>query len=80
MIRVLFSLLFIAHLKSQSGDSEVKLLSVDVRGHSMTSKKTIVSTAGLIEGNNIKVTDFPRAVKRLWQLGLFQDVQILYDQ
>ena len=80
MIRVIFSLLLITHLKSQSGDSEVKLLSVDVRGNSITSKQTIASTSGLVEGDNIRVTDFPRAVKRLWQLGLFQDVQILYDQ
>ena len=80
MIRVIFSLLLITHLKSQSGDSEVKLLNVDVRGNSITSKQTIASTSGLVEGDNIRVTDFPRAVKRLWQLGLFQDVQILYDQ
>ena len=80
MIRVIFSLLLITHLKSQSGDSEVKLLSIDVRGNSITSKQTIASTSGLVEGDNIRVTDFPRAVKRLWQLGLFQDVQILYDQ
>ena len=69
-----------AHLKSQSGDSEVKVLSIDVRGNSITSKQTIVSTSGLSEGDNVRITDFPRAVKRLWQLGLFQDVQILYDQ
>ena len=79
MIRVIFSLLLITHLKSQSGDSEVKLL-VLMRGNSITSKQTIASTSGLVEGDNIRVTDFPRAVKRLWQLGLFQDVQILYDQ
>ena len=41
MIRVLFSLLLMAHLKSQSGDSEVKVLSIDVRGNSITSKQTI---------------------------------------
>ena len=55
-----------AHLKSQSGDSEVKVLSIDVRGNSITSKQTIVSTSGLSEGDNVRITDFPRAVKRLW--------------
>ena len=27
----------------------------------------------------VNPTDFPRAIKRLWQLGLFQDIQLQYE-
>jgi outer membrane protein insertion porin family len=37
-------------------------------------------TAGLQEGENIAPGDFSRAVKRLWQLGLFNDIQIRMDE
>ena len=41
---------------------------------------TIIFTSGLKEGQAVSPTDFPRAIKRLWQLGLFQDIQIQYDK
>ena len=37
-------------------------------------------TSGLREGTMVNPTDFPRAIKRLWQLGLFQDIQLKYDK
>ena len=74
----IFFLITISFAQSQSGD--IKIADVKVKGNQITSEKTIVFTAGLKEGENIKPTDFPRAVKRLWQLGLFQDVQIVYDE
>ena len=74
----IFFLITISFAQSQSDD--IKIADVKVKGNQITSEKTIVFTAGLKEGGNIKPTDFPRAVKRLWQLGLFQDVQIVYDE
>jgi len=74
----IFFLITISFAQSQLGD--IKIADVKVKGNQITSEKTIVFTAGLKEGEYIKPTDFPRAVKRLWQLGLFQDVQIVYDE
>ena len=74
----IFFLIAISFAQSQLGD--IKIADVKVKGNQITSEKTIVFTAGLREGEYIKPTDFPRAVKRLWQLGLFQDVQIVYDE
>ncbi len=74
----IFFLITISFAQSQLGD--IKIADVKVKGNQITSEKTIVFTAGLREGEYIKPTDFPRAVKRLWQLGLFQDVQIVYDE
>ena len=69
---LLFSLSF-------SQNEEIKIAKVEVEGNEVTSKKTIIFTAGLREGQTITTADFPRAIKRLWQLNLFQDVQIHFN-
>ena len=63
-----------------SQNEEIKIAKVEVEGNEVTSKKTIIFTAGLREGQTITTADFPRAIKRLWQLNLFQDVQIHFNE
>ena len=65
---------------SQGMNDDIKLAQVRVSGNGITSENTIVFTAGLREGQTITPADFPRAIKKLWQLGLFQDIQIQYDE
>jgi len=64
---------------AQGIPSDITLVSVNVEGNSVTSENTILFTAGLREGQTISQAEFPRAIKRLWQLGLFQDIQLRYD-
>ena len=59
---------------------EEKLLGVDIYGIKLASETMIRYTAGLRQNEVINVADFSRAVKRLWQLGLFDDVQIKIDK
>ena len=59
--------------------ADITLVSVNVEGNAVTSENTILFTAGLREGQTISQAEFPRAIKRLWQLGLFQDIQLRYD-
>ena len=75
IILYLFSFLY-----PQTQDDVIKLVKVSVVGNVATSENTILFSAGLREGQTITPADFPRAIKRLWQLGLFQDVQIKYDE
>ena len=75
LILFLFCFLF-----SQDKKDEIIITEVTVQGNLSTSKNTIIFTAGLRKGQNVSISDFPRAVKRLWQLGLFQDVQIKIDE
>ncbi|RPH06895.1 MAG: outer membrane protein assembly factor BamA [bacterium TMED46] len=77
---ILILLLLSCFLYPQTQDEVIKLVKVSVVGNVATSENTILFTAGLREGQTITPADFPRAVKRLWQLGLFQDVQIKYDE
>jgi len=63
-----------------SAQQEVTLLGVEVDGNKLASETMIRYTAGLRQNEVINVADFSRAVKRLWQLGLFEDVQIKIDK
>jgi len=81
MIKKLFiiSLLFSVGF-AQAPAEDIVLKSVSVEGHVITSSNTIIFTSGLREGLSISPTEFPRAIKRLWQLGLFRDVQLRFDE
>ena len=65
---------------AQGIPADITLVSVNVEGNAVTSENTIIFTAGLREGQTISQAEFPRAIKRLWQLGLFQDIQLRYDE
>ena len=80
MSRLLIFIFSLCVVYSQNGNDQIKLVQVDVKGHQVTSEKTIIFTAGLRQGQTITTADFPRAIKRLWQLGLFQDVQIHFNE
>ena len=80
MSRLLILIFSLCVVYSQNGNDQIKLVQVDVKGHQVTSEKTIIFTAGLRQGQTITTADFPRAIKRLWQLGLFQDVQIHFNE
>ncbi|MBA64330.1 MAG: outer membrane protein assembly factor BamA [Candidatus Marinimicrobia bacterium] len=67
-------------LFAQDFSDQIKLVQVNVEGNQITSKNTIIFTAGLREGQTVMPTAFPRAIKRLWQLNLFQDIQLNYDK
>ena len=71
---------FLNFLFSQELNDEVNITDVKVKGNTITSKNTVIFTSGLHKGQNIKTSDFPRAIKKLWKLGLFQNIQILYEE
>ena len=52
---------------------------VEVLGNNSTSNNMVLYTAGLQKGQTVTAEDFRRAVKRLWDLGVFSDVQIEFD-
>ena len=57
-----------------------KLNNIDIEGNSSTSNNMVLYTAGLQKGQNVTAEDFRRAVKRLWDLGVFGDVQIEFNE
>ena len=79
MKKALYIIYFTSFIVGQVAPKDIYISSINVDGNIMTSENTIIFTAGLREGNSISPSEFPRAVKRLWQLGLFQDIQIILD-
>ena len=62
------------------GSTEIKILNVAVEGNKVTTDRMIRYTAALKAENNINPGDFSKAVKRLWNLGMFEDIQIRLDE
>jgi len=68
-------LLFVNTLYGQ----EVNLYRVNIEGNTTTSDKMIKYSAGLRDGTQIQRSDISAAVTRLWDLGLFSDVNIVLN-
>ena len=62
------------------GSTEIKILNVAVEGNTVTTDRMIQYTSALKAGNTINPGDFSKAVKRLWNLGMFEDIQIRLDE
>ena len=76
-IKTFLALVYCMNIYAQQ---DVTLLSVEVEGNTLAAETMIRYTSGLRQNELINVTDFSRAVKRLWQLGLFKDIQIVIDK
>ena len=59
--------------------TQYKLKKVNVVGNTLTSETMVKYTSGLRDGEEIRVDDFAKAVKRLWDLGVFSNVQIYFN-
>ena len=66
---------FITSIFSQ----QVTLSRVNVEGNTTTSDKMIKYSAGLRDGTQIQRSDISTAITRLWDLGLFEDVNIVLN-
>ena len=58
---------------------QVTLYRVNVEGNTTTSDKMIKYSAGLRDGTQIQRSDISTAITRLWDLGLFEDVNIVLN-
>jgi len=70
--------LFVSIAVSQAPQS-FKLKDINVEGNMATSENMVLYTAGLQAGQDVSQEDFRRAVKRLWELGVFSNIQIHFD-
>ena len=77
-MRKLIILLIFSFAIAQAPQS-FKLNDINVEGNVATSENMVLYTAGLQKGQEVSTEDFRRAVKRLWELGIFQDIQIHFD-
>jgi len=78
--KYLLLFLLLLSIAVPQNSQEVKLLKVNVEGNILSTDDMVRYTAGLREGKTIKQGDFSRSVKRLWNLGMFKNVQIKLDE
>lgn len=71
-------ILFICFI-TQIFAQQVTLYRVNVEGNTTTSDKMIKYSAGLRDGTQIQRADISTAITRLWDLGLFEDVNIVLN-
>ncbi|MFH1252252.1 MAG: outer membrane protein assembly factor BamA [bacterium] len=76
---ILLGILFISQAMAQS-TQRLKILGVAVKGNESISENSIKVQAGIMEGKEIIFDDIPDAIKKLWKLKIFSDIQIYMDK
>lgn len=68
--------------QKEEGPTTYKIASLSVKGNKLYDAKTIVNYSGLKENQEISIpSDETRdAIKKLWNLGLFSDIEIYVDK
>ncbi len=84
LTRFLFTLitvivLFLSNSIAQTTQNII-ILGVAVQGNKTISESSIKIQSGIIEGKKITFDDIPDAIKRLWKLKIFSDIQIYIDK
>lgn len=67
---------------SQLSRANYNILGISVEGNTTADANTIIANSGLREGKEIEIPGDAtnNAIKQLWKLGIFQDIQILIDK
>jgi len=79
---ILISILFSTISFSQSTRSSFKILGITVEGNKSADASTIIANSGLKVNDEIQVPGDQtlNAIKQLWSLNIFSDIQILIDK
>lgn len=80
LIKFVLSLTLLFTVVSAQAPGSVQILGVAVNGNDMTSASVIKYTSGLVEGRKVNPGEFGKSVQKLWQTGLFSNVQIKLDR
>ncbi len=78
----LVSVLLTAGITAQETQKSYKILGISVEGNKSADAATIVANSGLKVGNEIQIPGDQtlNAIRQLWSLNIFSDVQIIKDQ
>ena len=70
----LFILFLVANIQAQV--TKIKIASIAIEGNRTAEASSIRLNSGLMVGEEVNREDLQKAVKNLWSLGLFSDIQI----
>ncbi len=79
---ILFSFANVFSQTGQTGQKSYKILGISVEGNKTADAQTIIASSGLQVGDEIQVPGDQtlNAIRRLWSLNIFSDVQLLIDK
>ncbi|MGC9363616.1 MAG: outer membrane protein assembly factor BamA [Fidelibacterota bacterium] len=77
---LLFISIVMFHPVAAQSTRHLKILGVAVKGNTSISENSIKVQSGIMEGKEIIFDDIPEAIKRLWKLKIFSDIQIYLDK
>jgi outer membrane protein insertion porin family len=82
LLILFFIILFSSTLFSQTNPTTYKILGISVEGNKTADVNTIIASSGLKIGDEIQVPGDQtlNAIKNLWNLNIFSDVQVLEDK
>lgn len=80
LAKVFIAILVINCLVFAQSPQKMKLLGVSVTGNASVSESSVKVQSGLMTGRMVDYTDISEAVRNLWDLRIFSDVQILMDK
>jgi outer membrane protein insertion porin family len=78
--KILFILIFLAFVFSSQISSAVVISKIEVEGNRSVDKSLIVNMSGLAAGSNLDPAAIQDAIKRLYAMNLFSDIQIEGNQ
>jgi outer membrane protein insertion porin family len=79
---ILFLLIISTEIVPQLTTASYKILGISVEGNQSANPQTIITNSGLKVGDEIQIPGDQTltAIKRLWALNIFSDVQIIIDK
>ena len=77
---LLVGLLAFLPFDSLAQRQSVKILGLSVEGHKTVDANIIKINSGLMAGKEITSDDIQKAIKNLWNLNIFSDIEILLDR
>ena len=77
ILLIALTLLPLAHVHAQG---KIRLLGLVVEGNKSADQGLILANSGLVVGGEVTGDDIQLAIRQIWNLGLFSNVQILLDK
>jgi outer membrane protein insertion porin family len=80
LLAVAFLLSLVPVTNAQEAPRGIKVMGVRVEGASSADPGLILANSGLVVGKEITGDDIQRAIRRIWQLDLFKNVELLLER
>lgn len=79
-LTLILTILLLTGASSQAQTGRVRLIGISVEGVETADEGLVRANSGLLAGSEIGGDEIQLAIKQIWELGLFSDIQILLER